>query len=193
MSVPDFSELTSQQCQRARLSRDSRFDGHFFTAVKTTGIFCRPICPANPPHERNVEYFANQAHALQAGYRPCLRCRPESAPGSYAWKGVETTFQRAINLIDRGELQDSSLSSLAIRLGISDRYLRLLFKKYIGMPPKQYAQYQQLMFAKQLLHSSNMSIADIAYASGFNSLRRFNDAFQKKLKLTFLIWHLMLF
>jgi len=184
MLISDFSELSRQQCQSARLSRDSRFDGHFYTAVKTTGIFCRPICPANPPHEKNVEYFGNQAQALQAGYRPCLRCRPDSAPSSSAWKSVETTFQRALNLINSDNLENNSLTSLADRLGISDRYLRQLFQQYIGMSPKQYMQYQQLMFAKQLLHSSNMSITEIAFSSGFNSIRRFNDAFKKKLKLT---------
>ncbi|PID45698.1 MAG: hypothetical protein CSB47_07865, partial [Proteobacteria bacterium] len=99
-----LSGLTLEQCQSARQSRDSRFDGRFFVAVKTTGIFCRPICPANLPKEVNVEYFINQAQALQSGYRPCLRCRPDSAPGSWAWKGVETTFQRAVKMIDQGEL-----------------------------------------------------------------------------------------
>ena len=176
--------MTVQQFKKARLARDARFDGQFFVAVKTTGIFCRPVCPAPPANEANVEYFAKQAQALQSGYRPCLRCRPDSAPGSWAWKGVETTFQRAVNLIDQGGLQSSNLPGLASRLGISDRYLRQLFQQYLGMSPKQYAQYQQLMFAKQLLHTSNMSIGDIAIASGFNSIRRFNDAFQKKLKLT---------
>ncbi len=179
-----LSGLTLEQCQSARQSRDSRFDGRFFVAVKTTGIFCRPICPANLPKEVNVEYFINQAQALRSGYRPCLRCRPDSAPGSWAWKGVETTFQRAVKMIDQGELQSACMPALAERLGISDRYLRQLFQRYLGMSPKQYAQYQQLMFAKQLLHTSNMSIAEIAIASGFNSIRRFNDAFQKKLKLT---------
>lgn len=182
--VTVLSGLTLEQCQSARLARDSRFDGRFFVAVKTTGIFCRPVCPANLPHEANVEYFAKQAQALQSGYRPCLRCRPDSAPGSWAWKGVETTFQRAVKLIDQGDLQNAKLPDLASRLGISDRYLRRLFQQYLGMSPGQYAQYQQLMFAKQLLHTSNMSISDIAIASGFNSVRRFNDAFQKKLKLT---------
>lgn len=148
--------LTPQECQRARLSRDPRFDGRFYVAVKTTGIFCRPICPANLPKEENVEYFLNQAQALQAGYRPCLRCRPDSAPSSWAWKGVETTFLRAMKLIDNGELQGQRLSELAVRLGISDRYLRQLFQSHLGMSPKQYAQYHQLMFAKQLLHTSHM-------------------------------------
>ncbi|WP_165313239.1 DNA-3-methyladenine glycosylase 2 family protein [Vibrio ziniensis] len=184
MAIQAEAILTHEQCQKARLSRDARFDGQFYVAVKTTGIFCRPICPANLPKEENVEYFLNQAQALQAGYRPCLRCRPDSAPSSWAWKGVETTFIRALSMIDSGQLQSHSLSDLANRLGISDRYLRQLFQTHLGMSPKQYAQYHQLMFAKQLLHNSQMAITDIGFACGFNSTRRFNDAFQKVLQLT---------
>jgi len=184
MSLGLNGSLTFEQCHKARISRDARFDGRFYVAVKTTGIFCRPVCPANLPKEENVEYFVNQAQALQAGYRPCLRCRPDSAPSSWAWKGVETTFLRALKMIDQGELQAHKLSELSERLGISDRYLRQLFNTHLGMSPKQYAQYHQLMFAKQLLHSSNMSITDIGFACGFNSTRRFNDAFHKVLKLT---------
>ncbi|MDA0143360.1 helix-turn-helix domain-containing protein [Vibrio sp. RW] len=178
------STLTSEQCHLARYARDARFDGMFFTAVKTTGIFCRPICPASPPKEENVEYFSHQAQALKAGYRPCLRCRPDSAPFSPAWKGVETTFLRAMQLIDNGALNSGSIVDLATRLGISDRYLRTLFDNYIGVSPKQYSLYSQLMFAKQLLHTSSMSITDVGFASGFNSTRRFNDAFLKELKLS---------
>ncbi|CAH6861236.1 ADA regulatory protein [Vibrio chagasii] len=178
------STLTNEQCHLARYARDARFDGMFFTAVKTTGIFCRPICPATPPKEENVEYFSHQAQALKAGYRPCLRCRPDSAPFSPAWKGVETTFLRAMKLIDNGALGSGSITDLAERLGISDRYLRTLFDTYIGVSPKQYSLYSQLMFAKQLLHTSSMSITDVGFASGFNSTRRFNDAFQKELKLS---------
>ncbi|MCK8075339.1 helix-turn-helix domain-containing protein [Vibrio sp. 1CM2L] len=178
------STLTSEQCHLARYARDVRFDGMFFTAVKTTGIFCRPICPASPPKEENVEYFSHQAQALKAGYRPCLRCRPDSAPFSPAWKGVETTFLRAMQLIDNGALNSGSIVDLATRLGISDRYLRTLFDNYIGVSPKQYSLYSQLMFAKQLLHTSSMSITDVGFASGFNSTRRFNDAFQKELQLS---------
>ncbi|WP_172378438.1 AlkA N-terminal domain-containing protein [Vibrio sp. Vb339] len=178
------STLTSEQCHLARYARDARFDGMFFTAVKTTGIFCRPICPASPPKEKNVEYFSHQAQALKAGYRPCLRCRPDSAPFSPAWKGVETTFLRAMQLIDNGALNSGSIVDLATRLGISDRYLRTLFDNYIGVSPKQYSLYSQLMFAKQLLHTSSMSITDVGFASGFNSTRRFNDAFQKELQLS---------
>ncbi|NOH96008.1 AlkA N-terminal domain-containing protein [Vibrio sp. 99-70-13A1] len=183
-TIHDYSDLTNEQCSQARYARDARFDGLFFIAVKTTGIFCRPICPANPPKEQNVEYYTNPAQALNAGYRPCLRCRPDSAPSSFAWKGVETTFLRALKLIDAGCLSSGTTAELSERLGISDRYLRQLFETYLGVSPKQYAQYLQLMFAKQLLHNSQMSITDIGFASGFNSTRRFNDAFSKTLQLS---------
>jgi AraC family transcriptional regulator of adaptative response / DNA-3-methyladenine glycosylase II len=183
-NVTDTRELTPNRCQRAREARDNRFDGLFFVAVKTTKIFCRPICPAPTALERNVEYFDHAAQASAAGYRPCIRCRPESAPGSWAWLGTATTLQRALVLIDQGALQTGTLGELAARLGISDRYLRQLFRRYLGLAPKQYALHHQLMFAKQLLHNSNLSIGDIGLASGFNSIRRFNDAFQKMLRLT---------
>lgn len=176
--------LSPEQCKQARLARDARFDGQFFVAVKTTGIFCRPICPAVAPKEKNVTYYANAARAAKDGYRPCLRCRPDSAPGSWAWRGAETTFQRAVSLIENGALQESNLVELSDRLGITDRYLRQLFDQHLGMSPKQYAQYQQLMFAKQLLHNSALPISEIALASGFQSIRRFNDAFKKHLQLT---------
>ncbi|NOH78351.1 DNA-3-methyladenine glycosylase 2 family protein [Vibrio sp. RE86] len=179
-----IASLTEKDCHNARMARDRRFDGRFYVAVKTTGIFCRPICPANLPKEENVEYYLDKAQALQAGYRPCLRCRPDSAPSSWAWKGVEATFQRAVNLIEQGALHQSNLVELSDRLGISDRYLRKLFNQYIGMSPKQYALYYQLMFAKQLLHTTGLSITDIALASGFNSVRRFNDAFKQQLQLS---------
>lgn len=182
--VAMLGSLSVHECQQARLSRDARFDGQFYIGVKTTGIFCRPICPANLPKEENVTYFLDRTQALQAGFRPCLRCRPDSAPSSWAWKGVETTFQRAITLIEQGEVDSKGLPYLSERLGISDRYLRKLFEKYLGMSPKQYLQSTQLLFAKQLLHSSSMPIGAIAFASGFQSVRRFNDAFKQVLKLT---------
>jgi len=175
--------LTKKDCHIARMARDRRFDGRFYVAVKTTGIFCRPICPANLPKEENVEYYLDKAQALQAGYRPCLRCRPDSAPSSWVWKGIEATFHRAVSLIEQGALTHSSLLELSERLGVSDRYLRKLFNQYIGMSPKQYAICYQLMFAKQLLHTSHLSITDIALASGFNSVRRFNDAFKQTMRL----------
>ena len=170
--------------QRARRSRDARFDGLFFIGVKTTGIYCRPICPANSPLEKNVTYFGTALAAAQAGFRPCLRCRPDSAPLSSAWLGTQTSFQRALRLIDEGALQQDSVAALAARLGMTDRYLRQLFSKNLGTSPKQYAVYQQCLFAKQLLHQSDMPIADVAFASGFNSVRRFNEAMQQQLALT---------
>jgi len=166
------------------MSRDPRFDGKFFTAVKTTGIYCRTICPVYPPKEENVAYFASAIECANAGYRPCLRCRPDSAPNSPAWKGVNTTLDRAMRLIDEGSLQQGSLPQLASRLGISDRYLRQLFNKYLGMSPKAYALYQQCLFAKQLLHQTKLPITQVALASGFDSVRRFNDCFKSQLQLT---------
>ncbi|WLD58492.1 helix-turn-helix domain-containing protein [Salinispirillum sp. LH 10-3-1] len=176
--------LATADWQRARLARDARFDGLFFVAVKTTGIFCRPICPAVPPKEHNVEYFTHAVQAYGAGYRPCLRCRPDSAPGSCAWRGTDTTFQRALTLIDAGALQNGDMPALAARLGISDRYLRRLFQTRLGLSPKAYGLFGQVMFAKKLLHETALPMLDVAAAAGFHSLRRFNDACQKHLKMT---------
>ncbi|QBG36511.1 DNA-3-methyladenine glycosylase 2 family protein [Litorilituus sediminis] len=176
--------LDRKICQKARLSRDARFDGKFFTAVKTTGIYCRSICPVSPPKEENVSYFDSAIECAQAGYRPCLRCRPDSAPNSPAWKGVNATLDRALALIDQGCLQEHSLAYLAERLGISDRYLRQLFKRHLGTSAKNYALYQQCLFAKHLLHQTKLPITEIALASGFDSVRRFNDCFKKQLQLT---------
>ncbi len=170
--------------QQARLSRDARFDGQFFIAVKTTGIFCRPICPAPAPKECNVEYFTSSIAAVNHGYRPCLRCQPDAAPDSFAWQGKNTSFERALSLINEGALTSQSISELSERLGISSRYLNTLFQDNLGTSAKNYAQHQQLMFAKSLLQQTSMSVTDVAFAAGFNSLRRFNDCFQKKLKLT---------
>jgi len=170
--------------QQARLSRDARFDGQFFIAVKTTGIFCRPICPAPTPKECNVEYFKTSIAAAKSGYRPCLRCRPDAAPDSFAWKGKNTSFERALNLINEGALTSQSISQLSDRLGISSRYLNTLFQDNLGTSAKNYSQHQQLMFAKSLLQQTSMNVTEVAFASGFNSLRRFNDCFQTKLKLT---------
>ena len=175
---------TYQFYRKARLSRDPRFDGLFFTAVKSTGIYCRPICPATAPKDENVLYFESAAAAGNAGFRPCLRCRPDSAPGCNTWLGTQTSFQRAMRLIHEGALQEGSVGQLAERLGITDRYLRQLFESNIGISPKSYALYQQCLFAKKLLHQTRLSITDIALASGFKSLRRFNDCFKNRMGLT---------
>ncbi|NVK25086.1 MAG: helix-turn-helix domain-containing protein [Gammaproteobacteria bacterium] len=171
--------MNQQEYQQARLSRDPRFDGVFYTAVKTTGIFCRPICPATPPKEQNVEYFETASEALVSGYRPCLRCRPESAPFSPAWAGTETTIKRALSIIHESGFNGIKLSELAARLGITDRYLRKLFEQHLGVSPKAYLQHQQILFAKSLLHQTQIPINQIAYAAGFNNVRRFNDAFKR--------------
>jgi AraC family transcriptional regulator of adaptative response / DNA-3-methyladenine glycosylase II len=176
--------LSDEQCREARLSRDVRYDGLFFIAVKTTGIYCRSVCPARAPLEKNVEYFQSAVIAANKGYRPCLRCRPDSAPGSPAWQGKNTTLHRAIHLIDEGALQQQSLTELAERLGISDRYLRMLFQQELGLSPIAYSHYQQCLFAKKLLHDTQLNITSIALASGFNSVRRFNDCFKKLFSLT---------
>lgn len=185
--APIRGELSSAICREARLSRDPRFDGKFFVGVLTTGIYCRNVCPAVAPKEDNVRYFESQVKAAQAGLRPCLRCRPDSAPGSNPWKGTGTTLDRALGLIDAGLLcgeQALTVDELADKLGISSRYLNKLFSEGFGTSPKQYALYRQLLFAKQLLHQTQLPITQVALAAGFNSIRRFNEAFQQRLQLT---------
>lgn len=183
-SILEQHLLNQEVCQKARLSRDARFDGRFFTAVKTTGIYCRSICPATPPKEINVTYYEYAHQAAQAGYRPCLRCRPDSAPYSAAWIGNQALLNRAVKLIHAGALDRQKLDQFADYLGVSDRYLRKLFVQHLGIAPKAYALYQQCMMAKQLLHQTQIPIKDIAFSCGFNSVRRFNDCFNKTMQLT---------
>ena len=171
--------LNTTQCHQARLSRDARFDGLFFVAVKTTGIYCRPICPAPPAKEQNVKYYEYAWQAQTQGFRPCYRCRPDASPGSAAWRGTHSSVSRAMGLIDDGVLDEQSMPELAERLGVSDRYLRKLFQQHIGLSPQQYAQLKRCDFAKQLIQNSQLSITDTALASGFGSVRQFNDVFKK--------------
>lgn len=177
-------QYSDEVYNQARISKDARFDGKFFVAVKTTGIYCRPICPATTPRRENITFFPTAIEAANAGYRPCLRCRPDSAPNSPAWQGVNTTLDRALNLIDQGALQGNSLEHLAERLGVGSRHLRQIFKKNLGISPKAYELYQKCLFAKKLLHQTSLPITQVAMASGFNSIRRFNDCFQSQLNLT---------
>lgn len=188
---PSCGDVPIAVCQAARISRDPRFDGKFFVGVLSTGIYCRTVCPAIAPKEKNVRYFDSAVKAAQAGLRPCLRCRPDSAPGSNPWKGSGTTLARAIGLIESGALVAKSsgeaaltVSQLADKLGISSRYLNKLFTAGFGTSPKQYALYRQLLFAKQLLHQTDLPITQVALAAGFNSIRRFNEAFKQTLQLT---------
>lgn len=164
-------------CDRARLAQDPRFDGRFFIGVTSTGIYCRPICPAPTAKQHNVRYFPSAAAAAEAGFRPCLRCRPEAAPGTPAWLGTSATVRRGLRLIHEGALDQESVEQLATRLGIGPRHLHRLFIQHVGASPLAVAQTRRLHFAKRLIDDTRLSMTDIALASGFGSLRRFNDAF----------------
>jgi len=169
--------FSNEVYERARLSRDARFDGQFFVGVRTTGIYCRPICPANAPKSENVSFFPSAAAAGEAGYRPCLRWRPECAPGTPAWSGTSTTVRRGLRLIANGALDDSNVEDLATRLGVTSRHLRRLFTKHLGASPLAVAHTQRLHFAKQLIDQTTLPMQDIAIAAGYGSVRRFNDSF----------------
>ena len=164
---------------RARMSRDARFDGKFFIAITSTGIYCRPICPSPHAKRRHVRYYPSAAAAAAAGYRPCLRCRPEAAPGTPAWLGTSAVVRRALRLIDQGFLDHDSVKELAERLGIGARHLHRLFLQHVGAPPITMAQTRRLHFAKRLLDETQLPITEIAFAAGFKSIRRFNSAFQQ--------------
>ena len=170
---------TSAICERARLARDARFDGRFFIAVTTTGIYCRPICPARSPRAAHVRYFASAAAAAEAGFRPCLRCRPEAAPGTPAWNGTSAVVGRALRLIGEGACAERGVDGLAAQLGIGPRHLHRLFVQHVGAPPVAVAQTWRLGFAKRLLDETTLPISQVALVSGFGSIRRFNDAFRQ--------------
>ncbi len=163
--------------QKARLTRDARFDGKFFIGVKSTGIFCRPICPAKSPKEENVSYHRTAAAASEMGLRPCLRCRPECSPGTPAWSGTSAVVSRALREIAAG-LDSGSLEDLAAKLGIGTRHLRRLFQEHLGASPVAMAQTQRLLSAKRLIDATALPLTTIAGAAGYTSIRRFNEAFQ---------------
>ena len=170
--------LDRRALDRARVSRDPRFDGKFFIAVTSTRIYCRPVCPVPSPKSANIRYYATAAAAAEAGYRPCLRCRPEAAPGTPAWLGTSAVVRRALQLIQEGALDASSVDALAARVGIGPRHLHRLFVQHVGASPVVVAQTRRLHFAKRLLDETNLRMTEIALAAGFGSLRRFNHAFQ---------------
>lgn len=172
-------ELDPALCERARQTRDARFDGRFYIAVTSTGIYCRPICPVQPPKAENVRFYATAAAAEVAGFRPCLRCRPETAPGTPAWAGTGASVARALRLIDAGALDQGSVEHLAERLGVGERYLRKLFEAQVGASPLAVAKTRRLHLAKQLLSDTELPMPRVAEAAGFASLRRFNAAFQE--------------
>ncbi len=172
-------ELDRKACYRVLLARDARHDGRFFTCVKSTGIYCRPICPARTPKLENCVFVPSAAAAQEAGYRPCLRCRPERSPELLTRGGTSATVSRALSLIERGALDSSDVESLATRLGLGARQLRRLFHQHLGASPISVAQTRRVLLAKQLLHDSDLSMTQVALASGFSSLRRFNETFKQ--------------
>jgi len=170
--------LDQDLCYRAVVTRDRRFDGRFFTAVLTTGVYCRPVCPARCPARKNVRFYACAAAAETDGFRPCLRCRPETAPGSAAWLGTSATVTRALRLIEDGVLDRDGVEGLAERLGVTDRWLRQLFEEQLGASPLAVARTRRIHFARRLLDESTLPIEEVAAASGFGSARRLRDAIQ---------------
>jgi AraC family transcriptional regulator of adaptative response / DNA-3-methyladenine glycosylase II len=176
--------LDPDQCYRALVTHDARFDGRFFVGVATTRIYCRPVCTAKTPHRHNCRFFPSAAAAEAQGFRPCLRCRPELAPGYAAVDANRRLAQAAARLIEDGRLEDASLAELAARLDVTDRHLRRVFQEEFGVSPVAYAQTQRLLLAKRLLTDTDLSVLDIAMASGFASLRRCNDLFRTRYRMT---------
>jgi AraC family transcriptional regulator, regulatory protein of adaptative response / DNA-3-methyladenine glycosylase II len=171
-------DLDHDACYRAICLRDARFDGRFFTGVKTTGIYCRPICPARTPRSENVTFYPTAAAAQEAGFRPCLRCRPETAPDLGAWRGTSNTVSRALALIELGALDEADVDALAGRLGVGERHLRRLFRQHLGASPVAIAQTRRVLLARQLIHETRLPMIEVAFAAGFGSVRRFNETFR---------------
>jgi AraC family transcriptional regulator, regulatory protein of adaptative response / DNA-3-methyladenine glycosylase II len=172
-------DLDHDAYYRAVETRDARFDGRFFTAVKTTGIYCRPVCPALTPKRKNMVFYPTAAAAQEAGFRPCLRCRPETSPDLGAWRGTSNTVSRALVLIEAGALDQGDVEALAERLGVGERQLRRLFHQHLGASPVAVAQTRRVLLAKQLIHETHLSMTEVALAAGFGSVRRFNETFQQ--------------
>jgi len=166
-------------CYRALRTRDARFDGRFFICVRSTGVYCRPVCPARPPKLENCVFLPSAAAAQEAGFRPCLRCRPEASPETFAWRGTSNTVSRALRLIAEGALDEGDVEHLAGRLGVGDRHLRRLFDRHVGASPLAVAQTRRLLFAKRLIDETALPMTEVALAAGFGSVRRFNAAVRR--------------
>ncbi len=182
--APDLS-LDPTACYAALTARDPAVDGRFFTCVRTTGIFCRPVCPARTPLAKNVTFVRTPAEAVAAGYRACKRCRPDAAPGSAAWRGTAASVRRALDLIDAGGLDDKlegvgkgGVEALGDRLGLGERQVRRLFGKHLGAPPVAVAQAKRLAEANRLIDLGELPLAEVALAAGFGSVRRFNELYR---------------
>ena len=173
--------LDRQACYRVFQTHDARFDGRIFVGVTSTRIYCRPICPARTPKFDNCRYFASAAAAQEAGFRPCLRCRPETAPELAFWRGSSNTVSRAMKLIAEGALDESEagVEKLAERLGVGGRQLRRLFQQHLGASPIAVAQTRRVLFAKHLIHDTRLPMTEVALSAGFGSVRRFNEIFRK--------------
>lgn len=175
-------DLHDDACYRAILTRDARFDGRLFVGVTTTGIYCRPICPARTPKRENVRFYPTAAAAQSAGFRPCLRCRPEVSPDRGSWQETSVTVARALTLIEAGALDRGDVESLAASLGVGERQLRRLFREHVGASPIAVAQTRRVLLAKQLIHETHLPMIEVALAAGFGSVRRFNETFQQLFK-----------
>jgi AraC family transcriptional regulator of adaptative response / DNA-3-methyladenine glycosylase II len=171
--------LDREACYRAVKARDRRFDGRFLTGVLSTGIFCRPICPARTPRFENCVFLPTAAAAYSAGFRPCLRCRPEISPAVPAWGGTVATVNRALRLIAEEGPEAANLEALASRLGVGSRHLRRLFRRHVGASPVAVLQVQRVFLAKQLITDSSLPLSQVALGAGFGSIRRFNAVMQR--------------
>jgi AraC family transcriptional regulator of adaptative response / DNA-3-methyladenine glycosylase II len=172
-------DLDIDACYRAFRTRDPRFDGRLFSGVRTTGVYCRPICPARTPKRENMVFFPTAAAAQDAGFRPCLRCRPETTPELAAWRGTSNTVARALALIETGALDDGRVESLAERVGVGERQLRRLFQEHLGASPGAVAQTRRVLLALQLVRETRLPMTDVALGAGFTSIRRFNEVLQQ--------------
>lgn len=173
-------ELDHDACYAALRARDTRFDGVFFVGVRTTGIYCRPVCPARTPGRARCDFFTTRAAAERAGYRACLRCRPELAPGHALIDAPGRLVARALAAIEAGALQEASVETLAASLGVSGRHLRRAMERTLGVGPLEAATSRRIALAKQLIQDTSLSLAEIAFAAGFGSVRRFNAAFAER-------------
>ncbi len=179
MTAAEIAMPNFEDCERVRYARDPAFDGVIFIGVTSTRIYCRPVCPVRQPLSRNVRYFPSAAAAEDAGFRPCLRCRPETAPNSPAWSGSRATVTRALRLIEEGALDRHGVDDLADRLGIGSRQLARLFRKHLDTTPTAVGRTARIQRAKRLIDQTSLPMTEIAYLSGFGSLRSFNAAFQQ--------------
>jgi AraC family transcriptional regulator, regulatory protein of adaptative response / DNA-3-methyladenine glycosylase II len=179
-----LTTMNSRQFYEALIARDRRFDGVFFIGVKTTGIYCRPICPARRPKLQHCEFFRLAAAAEVAGYRPCLRCRPELAPGNAPIDAEQRIVAATLRYLDRTEEANQSIPELASAFRLSDRHFRRLLTRQLGVSPIQLMQTRRLLLAKQLLTDTDLNVNDVALASGFKSLRRFNSLFKERYRLS---------